>query len=154
IGEGLEITRTFNSRMKRAGLFGYGWSSILDESISGDDALTLRLNLSDGRAGYFTRPSTSDPFTPARPLDFHGALVKNVDNTYTLTLQDGRVHQFSADGTLVSYADRNNNTVSLTYTAGKPSAITDAAGRTVTIAYDGSGYIGSLSDSTGTIATY
>ncbi|HJX92523.1 MAG TPA: RHS repeat-associated core domain-containing protein [Pyrinomonadaceae bacterium] len=154
VGEGLEITRTFNSRMKRAGLFGYGWSSILDESISAYDALTLRLNMADGRAVYFTRPSTSDPFVPARPLDFHGTLVKNVDNTYTLTYKDGRVHQFNTDGTLVSYADRNNNTVSLTYTAGQPTAITDAAGRTVTIAYDGSGSIGSLSDSAGTIATY
>ena len=90
IGDGLEITRTFNSRMKRAGWFGYGWSSILDESISAYDALTLRLNLSDGRAVYFTRPSTSDSFVPARPLDFHGVLVKNVDNTYTLTFKDGR----------------------------------------------------------------
>lgn len=44
--------------------------------------------------------------------------------------------------------------MSLTYTDGKPTAITDAAGRMVTISYDGGGYIGSLSDSTGTIATY
>jgi hypothetical protein len=33
-GEGLRITRTYNSKKQSAGLFGYGWSSILDESIT------------------------------------------------------------------------------------------------------------------------
>jgi hypothetical protein len=50
-GGGLEITRTFNSKMQRAGLFGFGWSSFLDESINAHDTNFLRLNLADGRAG-------------------------------------------------------------------------------------------------------
>jgi hypothetical protein len=32
-GEGLEVTRTYNSKMQRSGIFGYGWSSAWDESI-------------------------------------------------------------------------------------------------------------------------
>jgi hypothetical protein len=31
IGDGLEIKRTYNSGNQTAGLFGYGWSSILDD---------------------------------------------------------------------------------------------------------------------------
>ncbi len=115
----------------------------------------LRLNLPDGRAVYFARPSTSDPYVPAAPLDFHGQLVQNIDNSYTLTLRDGHVHQFSASGKLLSLTDPNNNSVSLTYDgSGNPVTITDASGRTVTLTYDGNGAIGSMSDSTGTIATY
>jgi hypothetical protein len=49
-GEGLEITRTYNSKKQSAGLFGYGWSSILDESISIYGTTLLRLSLSDGRS--------------------------------------------------------------------------------------------------------
>jgi RHS repeat-associated protein len=80
--------------------------------------------------------------------------VKNVDNSYTLTFQDGQVHQFNVAGKLVSLADRNNNAITLSYTNGVPTTITDAAGRTVTLTYDGYGAIESLSDSTGNIATY
>jgi RHS repeat-associated protein len=154
-GGGLEITRTYNSRMQRAGLFGFGWSSILDESIKTYDATLLRLTLADGRAVYFARPTTTAPYVPVPPGDFHGQIVQNVDNTFTLTLRDGAVHQFDASGKLLSFTDPNNNSISLSYDgSGHPVTITDAAGRTVTLTYDSEGKIGSMSDSTGTIATY
>ena len=153
-GAGLDLTRTYNSKMQRAGLFGYGWSSFLDESIKTYNTKFLRLNLADGRAVYLARTNTTAPFVPVTSSDFHGQIVQNVDNTYTLTLKDGEVHQFDAAGKLVSLTDRNNNAITLSYTNGVPTTITDATGRTVTLTYDGSGSIQSLSDSTGTIATY
>jgi RHS repeat-associated protein len=154
-GAGLEITRTYNSRMQRPGLFGFGWSSILDESIKTYNSTLMRLNLADGRAVYFARPGTTAPYVQVPPGDFRGQVVQNVDNTYTLTLGDGAVHQFDASGKLLSFTDPNNNSISLSYDGnGRPVTITDAAGRTVTLAYDSEGKIGSMSDSTGTIATY
>ena len=153
-GGGLEITRTYNSQMQRAGLFGFGWSSFLDESINAHDANFLRLNLADGRAVYLARQATTEPYLPFQAGALRGQIVKNVDDSYTLTFQDGQVHQFNAAGKLVSLVDRNNNAITLSYTNGVPTTITDAAGRTVTLAYDGYGAIESLSDSTGTIATY
>jgi RHS repeat-associated protein len=153
-GGGLELTRTYNSKMQSAGLFGYGWSSFLDESIKIYNTKFLRLNLPDGRAVYLARASTATPYLPVQPGAFRGQLVKNVDNSYTLTFHDGQVHQFNPAGKLVSLTDPNNNTITLSYTNGVPTTITDPGGRTVTIAYDGSGSIQSLCDSTGTIATY
>ncbi|MGH9958099.1 MAG: DUF6531 domain-containing protein [Pyrinomonadaceae bacterium] len=155
-GEGLEITRTYNSKKQSAGLFGYGWSSILDESITIYGTTLMRVSLADGRSVYLTRPSGSSTiYTPSQPLNFHGQVVKNVDNTYTLTFKDGRVHQFNASGKLVSLADQNGNTVSLTYNgSGNPVTITDASGRTITLTYDGYTKIATMSDSLGTIATY
>lgn len=64
VGEDLEITRTYNSKMQRSGIFGYGWSTAFDESVTAYGTTLLRLNLPDGRAVYFARPSTSDPYVP------------------------------------------------------------------------------------------
>lgn len=155
IGDGLEITRTYNSRNQTGGLFGYGWSSMLDESLIIYGANLVRLNLPDGRAVYLGRPSGGSVYTPKQPLNFYGQIVKNVDNTYTLTFKDGRIHQFNANGRLVSFADRNGNMITLTLnTSGNPTAISDASGRTITLTYDSYTKIATMSDSLGTIATY
>ena len=155
IGDGLEITRTYNSKNQTAGLFGYGWSSILDESVVAYGTNLLRLNLPDGQAAYFTRSSPSAPYEAVGAFNFYGQVVKNGDNTYTLTFKDGRVHQFNANGRLVSFADRNGNTTTLTLNgSGNPTTITDPSGRTITLTYDSYTKIATISDSMGTIATY
>lgn len=152
---GLEIMRTYNSKNQFAGLFGYGWSSILDESVVVYGTDLLRLNLPDGRAVYLARPTGSNIYTAKQPLNFYGQVVKNVDNTYTLTFKDGRVHQFNTNGRLVSFADRNGNVTTLTLNgSGNPTMLTDPAGRTLTFTYDAQTKIGTMSDSVGTIATY
>ena len=154
-GEGLEVTRTYNSKMQRSGIFGFGWSSAFDESINAYGTTLLRLNLPDARGVYFSRPSTSEAYLPKKPLDLHGQIVKNADNTYTLTFADGRIHQFNTSGKLVSMADRHSNTITLTYDANaRPITVTDASGRTLTLTYNSSGKVGSIADASGTIATY
>jgi len=155
IGAGLDITRTYNSTKQTAGLFGVGWSSILDESVVAYGTLLVRLNLADGRAVYFARDSVGQPFNPLSIMGFYGQIVKNVDNSYTLTFRDGSLHQFNANGKLTSFADPNGNTITLTLnTSGNPITITDASGRTVTLTYDSQSQIASISDGSGTIATY
>jgi YD repeat-containing protein len=155
IGDGLDITRTYNSNKQANGLFGVGWSSILDESVMAYGNLLVRLNLPDGRAVYFTRKSGGAPFDPLPEVGFYGQVVKNVDNSYTLTFRDGSVHQFNANGKLTSFADPNGNTITLTLNAsGSPTTITDASGRTVTLTYDTQSKIATISDNLGTIATY
>src|SRR6266542_6954463 len=73
------------------------------------------VSLADGRAVYLARPNTSSAYVAAQPLDFRGQVVKNVDNSYTLTFEDGRVHRFNASGKLLSLTDRNANIVTLSY---------------------------------------
>jgi RHS repeat-associated protein len=154
-GSGLEIKRTYNSNLLRDALFGFGWSSILDESIEAYGTTFLRLNWNDGRAIYFSRPTTTGVFTPQPQLGFRGQIVKNGDGTYTLTLKDGGVHQFSSAGKVLSLADANNNQIVFTYNgSGKISAITDQGGRVITPTYAANGRVATLSDSVGTFATY
>ena len=50
---GLAIVRTYNSKNQFAVLFGYGWSSLLDEWLISYGPDLLRLNMPDGRAIYF-----------------------------------------------------------------------------------------------------
>src|SRR6266540_2689435 len=83
-------------------------------------------------AVYLPRPNTSSAYVPAQPLDFRGQVVKNVDNSYTLTFEDGRVHQFNASGKLLSLTDRRANTITLSYANGFLSTVTEPAGRTLT----------------------
>jgi RHS repeat-associated protein len=152
---GLAIVRTYNSKNQFAGLFGHGWSSILDESLVNYGTNLLRLNMPDGRAIYLSRPTGSNLYTPKQPANFYGQVVKNVDNTYTLTFKDGRVHQFNANGRLISFADRSGNTTTLTLnTSGNPTTVTDPSGRNITLTYNSSGRTTTISDGLGTIATY
>jgi len=150
-GESLNVSRTYNSNSLRTGLFGKGWSSAYDESLQVLSSSSLRLYMPDGRATNFTG---SGVFTPYES-DFHGQITQNGDGSFTLSLKDGRVHQFSASGKLVSLTDRNNNQTILVYDGnGKLASITDPLGRILTVASNTNGRITSISDTLGTIATY
>lgn len=155
--DGLRVTRTYNSygQNKRTGMFGYGWSSEFDESVTAQGSTALRLNLPTGRAVFFTRQSTSQPYLPREAPGFRAQLVKNLDGGYTLTFADGPVHQFDAAGRLVSRTDRNYNQTAFAYdSGGKLTTVTDPFGRTLSLAYGGNGLVSTISDQLGTVATY
>jgi RHS repeat-associated protein len=67
-------------------------------------------------------------------------LVKNGDNTYTLTMANGNVCEFDTYGKLTQYKDVDLNTITFTYTSGVLTSINDTIGRTVTFTYSG-GYL-------------
>lgn len=95
-GPRLEITRTYNSNSRRIGLFGRGWSSAYDESVTAYDGTMLRLDSGTGRAVYFSAAGGGQ-FSPVL-TDFDGSLTQNGDGTFTLTLKDGEMHRFDAAG--------------------------------------------------------
>lgn len=108
----------------------------------------------DGRAVYFARYSTNAPYKAAL-MGFYGDIVKNTDNTFTLTFKDGRIHYFSATGKLLWQKDRNENQTTLGYNGnGHLTSVTDAFGRVLTLTPNSNGTIQSMSDSISTIATY
>lgn len=168
IGENIEINRFYNSIIQTTGIFGHGWSTKYDESLvvypedEHVDEQTnetyhhqmLRLNMPDGRAVYFGRGNRNDAFKSAL-MDLYAQIVKNFDNSYTLTFKDGRVHQFSSAGKLLWQKDRNGNQTTLNYNgSGYLTGVTDAFGRTLTITPNTNGTAASISDSISTIATY
>jgi YD repeat-containing protein len=154
LGEPTRIDRFYNSRLQQSGLFGLGWTSDYDESLTIYEDRLVRLNMPDARGVYFARANTSVPFRTVSP-DARAGLVENIDNTYTLTFDDGRVHSFNASGSLEWQRDRNGNQTTLSYDGnGHLISVTDAAGRVVTFTPNTNGTIAQVSDSIGVIADY
>lgn len=154
IGENINVTRSYNSIIQTNGLFGRGWSTLYDENVSVIDNYSLKLTLSDGRAVYFARNTTTAAFLPVSP-GFYGDVMKRTDGTYRLTFKDGRVHEFNSNGKLTALSDRNGNQTTLNYNiTGQLSSITDVFGRSLNITLNSSGFIEQIGDSQGLIATY
>lgn len=154
IGPGINITRTFNSDSQRTGLFGRGWSTIYDESMTTHGDGLRRFDQSDGRAIYWGRAAgSSGAFSPLVG-DFHANLSETSAGS-TITSKDGTVRQFNSAGHLISIADRSGNTTTLSYDgSGSLSSVTDPFGRTLTVTTNANGQVTSISDSLGQIATY
>jgi RHS repeat-associated protein len=155
VGPSINVTRTFNSNSQRVGLFGRGWWSDYDESITSFDSDLARLTLKDGRAIYLDREIGSSGALQPIEGDFHGAIVQGSGGGFTLTMKNGDVHEFNSSGKLVSLADRVGNQTTLTYdSGGKLTAVTNPFGGVLTFTSNSNGQILTISDTLGTIATY
>src|SRR5207245_4484406 len=114
-GYGILISRSYNSISSNIGLFGRGWTTAYDERVATNSSNQMQLTMPDGRLISFATP------------DFFGQIVKNLDNSYTVTFKDGRVHRFNISGKLLSMSDRNGNQTTLGYDSnGRLVSITDA----------------------------
>ncbi|HUS12636.1 MAG TPA: Ig-like domain-containing protein, partial [Pyrinomonadaceae bacterium] len=154
-GPGISILRTYNSNSQRPGLFGRGWSSEYDESIQTYGNNLTRFNQSDGRAIYLGRAVGSSGVMEPLEEDFHGYLLQNASNGFTVTMTNGSVRQFNAAGKLVSLADRVGNQTALAYDGGgKLASVTDPFGRVLSFITNANGQVLSIGDTLGTIATY
>lgn len=152
VGGYIEINRFYNSTSRNIGLFGYGFSTKYDENIQIFDERMIRLNLADGRAVYFVRTAIGQPFKTDMP-DFYGQVVQNPDNSFTLTYQDGRIHQFAPNGKLVFQKDRQGNQTNMIYNANGLAQVVDPFGRTLQFNVV-NGLVTQISDSLGVVATY
>src|SRR5438874_58566 len=92
-GYGILISRSYNSISSNIGLFGRGWTTAYDERVATNSSNQMQLTMPDGRLISFATP------------DFFGQIVKNLDNSYTVTFKDGRVHRFSVSGKLFLMSD-------------------------------------------------
>jgi YD repeat-containing protein len=153
VGPYNSVARSYNSNSTAQGLFGTGWSTAYDQSVSEYDTHLIRYNQGDGRAVYFYRLGTGGPLVPATG-DVHAQLIKT-GSGYTVSWRNGSVASFNSSGKLLSFADRNGNTTTLTYdTSGFLITVTDSFNRTLTLTPDTSGRITQISDALGTVASY
>ncbi|MCA1817983.1 MAG: DUF6531 domain-containing protein, partial [Acidobacteria bacterium] len=153
-GSPLEISRSYNSdRASRAGLFGRGWTTALDESIDTLSPSLLRLNLPDGRTVLFD--DAGGVFLPRESSNLHARVTRDPSGASTLTTLGESVQRFDPSGRLTSTADRYGNLTVLTYDAdGGLASVTDPFGRRLSAESDGARRVVALSDSLGMVATY
>jgi len=138
----LEFTRHYNAHSTYVGSLGHRWvhnyAMEVDERSNNDASVRYP----SGRLVRFDYDNGS--YTP--PAGILDTLVKNVDDTWTLTTNQQVRYNFDASGKLTSIVDRDDNTTTLAYTSGHLTSVTDAGGRSLTFSYDASGRIIQVTD--------
>jgi RHS repeat-associated protein len=137
--------------------FGPGWTLASLDRLHEQTGGVLLVQ-GDGTAFWFV-DNQDDTFTsPAGPLATT-SLVRNVDDSFTLTDKFGNAEQFDADGLLTARVDRNGNSTDYAYTdadgdqvSDEISTVTDPFGRETTFNYS-SGFVSSVEDNAGRVTT-
>lgn len=151
-GSPLGITRTYNSLLAdSSGAFGYGWTWSLGDRLTTSSGGTVTITTGDGSA--VTAEPAGDS-TYVLPTWADSTLQANSDGTWRFVLHQRTVETFDHEGRLISVADLNGNTTTLTYQGNNLAKITDAAGRVITVSTDGSGRITQLTDPMGHSTQY
>jgi RHS repeat-associated protein len=102
VGPKLQIERSYNSLDPRTGLFGKGWSTLLDLRVSWPGgAAGPTLYRSDGRSEFY---GANTDGTLASPQGV-GSTLSLSSGVFTLTDPDGTVSQFDSNGRLIKVVD-------------------------------------------------
>src|SRR5205085_4572268 len=124
---------------------GNGWSLAGMErvrSVSGG----LILEQGAGRSLWFAA-NVLPPNTYATPPGDFSTLGANNDGTFTHQYKDRTIVSFNAAGLETSVRDRNGNTYNYGYDANnRLTSITDPYNQITTLAYNGQGYLNSITD--------
>lgn len=103
------------------------------------DSQGIIIERGDGRSDLFTK--YEDIYKP--PAGVFDQLTRVKPGEYLLTSKDGTLYYFNDEkyGLVSKITDRNNNSLSFTYSNGKLTRIADDAGRTITLAYNQKGFL-------------
>ncbi|WP_170119400.1 DNRLRE domain-containing protein [Tumebacillus permanentifrigoris] len=156
-GVDLSLSRTYNSRAKGVGVFGYNWVSPLDMRLYALQDGIARLNGSNGTIYYFPKDATGNYVSPT---GLHWKL--NVtSSSANLTMVDKTVYSFIPDPAragqyvISAISDATGNTVTFGYDPNHHiSTIKDGASHTINLHYNGNGLIDQATDPAGRIWSY
>lgn len=144
-GFGFEFKRFYNSQDAKTGMLGYGWTHSYNLTLTEnttDNTATVRYE--DGHEEIYNRSGNN--FAP-RFSGIYNKLVKNADNSFTVTRKDRRKYNFDTNGKLASIIDRNGNAATLVYDGGgKLITVNIASGRQVNFSYNAQNYLEQISD--------
>src|SRR2546425_698800 len=152
------VTRTYHSGGTAQGPFGRGTTYSYDVSLLiQSDQRTLFLPA--GQRVVF-RKQADGTFLNLTDPAYRSVVLTAVGNGHSLRFKDGAVWTFGTPSEnlsfLTSQADRNGNTLTFTRTGtlGMLTAITDSAGRQLSLSYDGSSRITQITDPIGRLVRY
>lgn len=153
LGPGLEVSRTYNDLTnEQLGIFGYGWSSSLDQHLTLTEKGSVVATLDDG-SQITAVPNGEGGYS--LPAQTDATLSHNENGTYTLVEHAVRTLIFTATGQLSAIRDRDGNQTTFGYNeAGRLQTLTDATGRTVRIEYGSNGLVSRVTDPLGRVTTY
>ena len=153
-GRGLpfEFKRFYNSKdTTGTGVpLGFGWTHSYNINVSIDVSNNAVIAYGDGHreiyapngsGGYISEPGIFNTLTSG-------------GGAFTLTTKEQQKYFFNASGRLSSIADKNANTITLTYSGSNLATITDAAGRAITFTSDANGRLTQITDPLGRTVQY
>ena len=151
-----ELPPSFNS-IRDGVPMGYGWTHNLSQHLD--------ILLNGQIVRYFDDQGTSQSFTQYKTDSSDASyspsynwitstLVKNPDNTYTLS-KEGENYKFNDKGRLIGISDSYSNQVTLTYDAsGNLTSLIDTLGRQINFYYDSNKRLRSITGPEGVLVSY
>jgi len=137
IGIPFSFSRTYNALDLNSGLLGPGWSHSLSASLSIAANGDVLARSDTGQRLYFTK-QTDGSFL----ADPGGrSTLTSITGGYELVDRSQTHLRFDTAGKLSTIRDRNDKGLTLTYTSGQLSSVTDSASRLINFTYNGSGLL-------------
>ncbi|MEW5884497.1 MAG: DUF6531 domain-containing protein, partial [Armatimonadota bacterium] len=131
-GMSMGLTLYHNSQTAFEGMFGEKWSSTWEMRVT-DETSSVIVRWPDGLTVPYN-PNVGGGYDP--PAGIHDELVKNQDQTWTVTTKDQTQLNFGTDGKMTSIVDRNGNTITLAYSNGDLVSVTSPTGQVITFTHD------------------
>ena len=147
----LEIRRSYNNQVSSDGPLGYGWTHNFDLSVQVLQETSPKRVIvgdSDGRALYFKEnsPTTEIIFAGESGVKDRLKQVISTGEYFLRRKQVNLIYRFGSDGKLLTISDPNGNTLTLTYTGGLLTQVSDNFGKSLLIQYNTDNRISSITD--------
>jgi RHS repeat-associated protein len=149
-GIGFAFQRTYNSLDTGGGVLGIGWRHAYEAHLAINPDGSRRFFAEDGAQMLFTPNGQGGFVSPPGVL----SRLAPIAGGYELTRRDQIRYRFDGAGLLTAMLDRNGNQLTMTYTSGQLSLITDSVGRSVSLSYDASGRLIGLAGPPSRSVTY
>jgi RHS repeat-associated protein len=139
-GVSFAFTRSYTSADTTVGRLGPGWTDSYATSLAVQPNGDVIVHGEEGQQVYYSKQPNGS-FVGAG-----GALstLSSITGGYKLVTHDQITYTFNTSGVLQSQVDRNGQGLTFTYTSGKLTTITDAAGHAMTLAYNASNLLSSV----------
>ncbi len=136
VGVPFTWTRSYNSLDTTSGPLGEGWTAPYYSSLTVESNGDVNVRATDGQQDYFT--DSSGTYTP--PAGVNATLTLS-GSTYTLTDPQGEISTYNSSGQLTGMTNQRGQGLSMAYTSGELTSITDNAGRVVDLTYNSNGNV-------------
>lgn len=155
----ISLSRHYNSYDARDGIFGRGWSTRCEKSLTrvinyeeqesgvSEPTINYIYKTAIGRRYNFKEVTAGSFISPDGLSDINLTVLS--DGTAELENQENNTERFNALGQLIAEIDRNGNTINYTYQNGVLSRMADTNGRHLEFTFDSSGHVSSVADQTG-----
>jgi RHS repeat-associated protein len=153
-GIALDLSHTYSSVLayeqaqsqQPLGPLGYGWTGSYDMNLTFDAGGNPTIHAGNGSSTTFLYNGNAGAPAYAAPSRILASLTKS-GSSYLLTDAQQNQYTFDSSGLWTQVADRNGYVTALAHSGGHVSSVTDPEGRTLTLTYNSSGLLQSVSDS-------